>query len=638
MMNKLEQQTNIQNSTKRSLSFFLLAVILLWVKSYIAFRVGLNLDLENVMQEIILVVTPLSSALFFLGLSLFAPAKSRNKALLTIHFIMSFILYANIVYHRFFDDFITIPVLFQFKNFGDLGGSAQSLMHPLDILYFLDFLLLLTIVLTKKVKPVEKLKKKTIGLVFISAFSIFLANLGMAEIQRPELLTRTFDRAILVKLMGVYNYHVYDAVLNTKSSTQRALADSNDLAEVKNYSDSQYKKPDPKMFGAAKGKNVILVSMESTQNFLINKKINGQEVTPFLNDLTEKSYYFDNFYHNTGQGKTSDAEFLIDNSLYGLPGGSVYSTKAQNKFHATPEIVKQKGYNPVVFHANNKSFWNRDMMYNTLGYNKFYSKPYYNVNDENSVNYGLKDKEFFKQSMPMLENLKQPFYSKFITLTNHHPFILNNEQEKSIQPADTGDPTVDNYFVTARYQDEALKQFFQQLKASGLYDNSVIILYGDHYGISENHNKAMSKILGKEVTPYEHLKLQETPLFIHVPGQKGKVMHTIGGEIDLKPTILHLLGIKTKGDIQFGSDLFSPDRDEFTVQRDGSAITKDYVYAGEKEKCYRQSDGQEVANKLCKPAKEKAAKDLNLSDKVVYGDLLRFFKDGKIVNQQESNK
>ncbi|WP_062233764.1 LTA synthase family protein [Fictibacillus sp. FJAT-27399] len=629
-------ESNTKTTTKQSLHFFLLAVTMLWIKSYLAFQFGLNLDLENVMQQIILVITPLSSAIFFLGLSLFAPAKSRNKALLTIHFIMSFILYANVVYHRFFDDFITIPVLFQFKNFGDLGGSAQSLMHPLDVLYFLDFLLLLTIVLLKKVKPAEKIKKKTIGLVFASALSIFIANIGMAEIQRPELLTRTFDRAILVKLMGIYNYHVYDAVMSTKSSTQRALADSNDLSDVKNYVDSDYKKPDDKMFGAAKGKNVILVSMESTQNFLINKKINGQEVTPFLNDLTKSSYYFDNFYHNTGQGKTSDAEFLIDNSLYGLPGGAVYTTKAQNKFHATPEIVKQRGYNPVVFHANNKSFWNRDIMYDTLGYNKFYSKPYFHVTDQNSVNYGLKDKEFFKQSMPMLENLKQPFYSKFITLTNHHPFILNNDQEKSIQPANTGDPTVDNYFVTARYQDEALKQFFQQLKASGLYDNSVVILYGDHYGISENHNKAMSKILGKEVTPYEHLKLQKTPLFIHVPGEKGKTMHTIGGEVDLKPTILHLLGIKTKGDIQFGSDLFSPERDDFTVQRDGSAITKDYVYSGEKEKCYNQTDGKEVANKLCKPAKEKAEKDLNLSDKVVYGDLLRFFKDGKIVPNQET--
>ncbi|MFP3340138.1 hypothetical protein R0J91_19325, partial [Micrococcus sp. SIMBA_131] len=73
--------------------------------------------------------------------------------------------------------------------------------------------------------------------------------------------------------------------------------------------------------GIANGKNLILISLESTQAFMLNGSVNGEEATPFLNKLKEDSFFFPNFYHQTAQGKTSDAEFMIDSSLYPLSGG-----------------------------------------------------------------------------------------------------------------------------------------------------------------------------------------------------------------------------------------------------------------------------------------------------------------------------
>src|SRR5690606_19196690 len=115
---------------------------------------------------------------------------------------------------------------------------------------------------------------------------------------------------------------------------------------------------------------------------------------------------------------------------------------------------------------------------------------------------------------------------------------------------------------TARYADEALKQFFNDLKEAGLYDNSIIIRYGDHYGISENHNKAMEKVLGKEVNAFESTGLQRVPLFIRVPGIEGGVNHEYTGQIDLLPTLLHLLGTETKDYLHFGTDLLSEQHDD----------------------------------------------------------------------------
>src|SRR5690606_29643990 len=237
--------------------------------------------------------------------------------------------------------------------------------------------------------------------------------------------------------------------------------------------------------------------------------------------------------HQTAQGKTADAEFILENSLYGLPQGSAFTTKGMNTYQAAPAILGQQGYTSAVFHGNSGSFWNRNEIYKSFGFNHFFDSSYYQMNPEDLAEYGLMDKPFFEQSADLLETLPEPFYTKFITVTHHYPYRISDE-DATIAPHTTGDRSVDRYFQTARYADEALEQFFNDLKEKGLYDNSVIIMYGDHYGISANHNKAMRQVLEKEeITPFDNAALQRVPLFIRVPGMEGGVMHQYGGQIDL---------------------------------------------------------------------------------------------------------
>ena len=96
--------------------------------------------------------------------------------------------------------------------------------------------------------------------------------------------------------------------------------------------------------------------------------MNGQTITPFLNKLikSDDTLYFDNFYHQTGLGKTSDSEFVMENSLYGIGGGAVFFTNAGNSLNSMSEKLGDNGYATSVLHANNKSFWNRDLMYQAM--------------------------------------------------------------------------------------------------------------------------------------------------------------------------------------------------------------------------------------------------------------------------------
>ncbi|WP_019156810.1 LTA synthase family protein [Robertmurraya massiliosenegalensis] len=620
---------NIIKKLKQSnyfMSLFIVAVVLLWIKTYLVQRNQFDLGINNTMQEFLLFLNPLGSALLFLGLALLAKGRRKYIWLIVINFLLSFLLFANSVYYRFFNDFITLPTLTQTQNFGDVGSSITSLLKPSDSLFFIDTIILfvLVIVIFNKQKDLQ-IQRRKIATVFISAIVLMSVNLGLAEADRPQLLTRTFDRNYIVKYLGMYNYTIYDAVLSTKASAKRALADSNDITEVINYTRSEYVSPNPEFFGKAKGMNVIYVHLESIQTFLIDYELHGEEVTPFLNSLTkdENTLYFDNFFHQTAQGKTADAEFIIDNSLYGLPQGSAFSTKGHNTYQAAPAILSDYGYSSAVFHGNTGSFWNRDEIYKSFGFDAFYDSSYYEMVEDELADYGLNDKPFFEQSMPMLEALPQPFYTKFITVTHHHPFTLP-EEKVTIAPHTTGNRTVDNYFQTARYADEALSEFFGYLKESGLYDNSVIILYGDHYGISDNHRKAMSKVLNKEVNDFESAGLQRVPLFIRVPGVEGGTKHQYGGQIDLFPTVMHLLGIDTKSNVQFGTDLLSEDHDELIPFRNGDFVSPTVTYTG--GKFYDSLTGIEIEDyKELSRFKEIAEMKLRFSDRVVEGDLLRFY-------------
>lgn len=638
LINSKEDTSLFKNKFEWSkLSLIAVATVLLWIKTNIAYMTSFDIKIENSIQQFILIINPLSSLLFILGISMFLSEKNQKRYVLISSLTLSIVLYANVVFYRVYTDFLTLPLLFQTSNMSDLGSSVRELVHLTDILFFVDIILLALIM---KKKPaflkIPKYTRMQQSIFYLFTISLAFFNLSLAETQRTQLLTRTFDRELLVKNIGTYNYQLYDVFLQTKTTAQRAFADGSELTDMVNYNQANYTEPNKDMFGIAKGKNVIMVSLESTQAFTVNREVDGEEITPFLNDFIKESFYFDNFYHQTGQGKTSDSEFIVENSLYPLSRGAVFFTHSGNEFQASPEILKENGYFTASLHANNKSFWNRDIMYQSLGYDRFYEINDYEVNEDNSVGWGLKDIDFFEQSIAHLKEMPEPFYSKFITLTNHFPFELE-EEDKLIEPLTTGSRTLNNFIQTVRYQDEALKIFIERLKEEGLYENSIIILYGDHNGISENHNKAMAELLGEEVTPFVSTQLQRVPFVIHIPGMKGKTLSTVSGQMDIKPTLLHLLGIETKNDIQFGSDLFSEKNNQFVVLRDGSFITEEYVYT--KEVCYERATGEVADGNACEPYIEQANLELQYSDSIIYGDLLRFYdkENGMLDVREDTN-
>ncbi|HFI0667273.1 TPA: LTA synthase family protein [Streptococcus suis] len=637
----------IKKNYQTRLGFIVLLLLSYWLKSLWAYFIDFNLDLSSLLQYIIAIINPLPLALLLLGLALYI---KNNKLFygvaITIYLILFAWLFSNAVYYREFADYISVSTMMATSSVSTgLGETAVKLFRIWDLVYFLDFILFAVLVKKQKfsfhAKALSTKASFALSCLAVLSFSI---NLFLAEIDRPELLTRGFSNNYIVRALGLPAFFTYNAQQTYTTERDRSYATAEDLVPVEKYMQEHYAKPNDQYFGIAKGRNIIYLHLESLQQFVIDYKLNVDgveyEVTPFLNSLyhSESTFAFSNFFNQVKAGKTSDAETMIETSLFGLNQGSfMVQYGGSNTQQAAPYILSQNGgYTSAVFHGNSASFWNRNNTYKQWGYNYFFDQSYFSEpNSENSFQYGLNDKIMFADSIQYLEHLQQPFYAKFITVSNHYPYTSSLIGDEIGFPlADTPDETINGYFATANYLDASIKAFFDYLKATGLYENSIIVLYGDHYGISNSRNPDLAPLIGKDSqtwSDFDNAMMQRVPYMIVVPGMtNGGIIDTYGGEIDALPTLEHLLGIEANNYLQVGQDMLSSEHNQIVALRTaGSFITPKYTsYEG---KIYYTETGLEITNpdettqKEIDTLKDSAAAQLAASDAIQTGDLIRFY-------------
>nr|WP_125750820.1 LTA synthase family protein [Lacticaseibacillus baoqingensis] len=638
------------------LGFLGLLLGLLWLKTLFAYHVDFDLGASGLIQQLLLLINPLGTSALLLSAALYIKKPRLAYAVgIIIYLLLNLLLFANVLYYREFSDFLTIATMLGVSKVSQgLGASSLNMLTPHDVIYGCDLIIVIfTLVLFGGYNVWRFLQNTPLrwphfGLrldqrppryhvpqaVSMLAIALFGVTMAVSELNRPNLLSRTFDHNYIVKYLGLAPFTLYDGVKTAQNSQVRAQADSSEMDQVLNYTRTHYAAPNIDYAGVAKGKNVIIIHLESFQQFLLNFKVDGQEVTPFLNSLVKdkNTLSFDNFYNQVGAGKTSDAENMLETGTYGLEAGSLFaSLGTDNTFEAAPAILNQTaGYSTAVFHGGAGSFWNRNNTYKSLGYQSFFDGDYYAQNSDQTTDYGIKDKLMFGETIKYMERLQQPFYSKIITTTNHYPFYIA-DTDTDFPDAGTSDATINGYFRTAHYLDAALKEFFAYLKSSGLYKHSLIMMYGDHYGISNDRNPTLAPLLGKNAkdwTSFDDAQMQRVPLIFNMDGLKGGIKHTYGGEIDVLPTLMHLLGVNSKPYVQFGTDLLSAEHDQTVAFRNHNFVTPRYTVIG--NKVYLNQTGEAITPNASLKAQlaqdqKQVNQALDLSDTVASKNLLRFY-------------
>ncbi len=506
--------------------------------------------------------------LFACLIEFIANNKVKFSVYLSLNLLLSTLFFGITVYHSYFGNIPTYYALMQAGQVGAVKDSVNQLIQPEYFLFYIDFIVMAILLLTRKIPLQSKFKlsrKKLIAPILGISFAVCLANFFL---HKDEIIT---DSAVAAESKGIFNFEALQVYYGPNGGLPQAAAFSE--AELQNERTIQDKINEVKgiteipesernYFGAAKGRNLILIQFESMQDFPIGLKIDGKEVTPNMNKLLNNSFYFNNLYQQTGAGNTSDAEFIANTSLY--PAGMVAtSTFFESKaFPSMPRLLQKEGYETFTLHADKVEFWNRVELYPSLGFDKYYELDFFGKED--LIGLGPSDEVMFKKGMPLLTELRdknKPFYAHFISMTSHHPYEIPAEKDVFELPEAYKKSIVGKYIQAISYNDMVLGKFINQLKAEGLWENSVLAFYGDHMGMhhtmfKENDPEILKELLGHEYTKIDRFNV---PFVITAPGitDNGMTSDQLAGQLDMMPTLANLMGVSLNNYVHFGQDLLN---------------------------------------------------------------------------------
>ncbi|CAM2961614.1 LTA synthase family protein [Paenibacillus sediminis] len=608
-----------------------------------------NLNIPNIDMGPLDYIIAIGSILLASFWVFWLPPRGRSVAYVILNVLLTALIFSDLVYYRYFQDFITVPVLLQAGQVDSLGDSIESLLKWTDLIFFIDWLLYIPYQVLAKTRsrrdsihdsyiPRPLFLKQALKRTF-AGIAVFVLGciLTFAPIKD---YTSTWAKGIfegnwwnlsLYNVTGLLGFHGYDIYRYGKEhfGPKKELPQA-ELDEIKDWfavrSNELHVKNDT--FGAYSGSNVMVVQVEAMMNFMIGQSINGQEITPNFNKLMKESMYFSNYYHQTGQGRTSDADFSTNTSLHPLGAGSVFVRYPDSKYDSLSSILDEKGYETAVFHAYDSSFWNRYTMYKEMGYDHFYSIKDFKIDEP--LGWSLGDKSFLKQSLNMMKSDRQPFYSFLITLSSHHPYKLAKETQK-LNVGEFEGTIFGDYLQSIHYVDEALGEMVQQMKEQGLWDNTILFIYGDHDN-SINDKDDYEKFLHKPISNLDMEQIMnQVPLLVHLPDGRngGETKTQAEGQLDLTPSVLHLLGIQAEHYYMMGNNLFDDQqKDKLVVLRSGAFSDSKVFYIPsadnifENGSCYDLSTRQMTDVNVCRRGYEEGQKRLNISDKVITYDLL----------------
>lgn len=581
---------------------YIASIVLAYVFKAVYFYLGTDMPLDKLIYG--LVTVSVFSAILFLF-------HRKPKIYIALSMILTVIMFGDLLYYRYFMGFLSIKLIQQATFVGSVTSIIVSIVKISDIILFIDLFLFLG--MKNRIGRVVIYKRKSAVLLTIIILPSIILGISFSEIYTG------------IKKYEFFNYHIFD-IISTDFENNRLW--SGDKKYVLDKMDERKDSGiESKHFGVAKDRNLILVQVESLQNDFIDKFYEGQEILPNLNELLRNdTIYFSNYYQQLGKGNTSDAEFVSLNSLYPITTGNAYNVYEKNEFYGLPWIMKAHGYTATSYHGYEASFWNRENIYPYLGFDQSYFEDDYSIGEK--IVFGLDDQDFFNQSIPLMKNSEGKRFDFMVTLSSHKPFELP-ESKINLFLKEEDKNYFGSYIQSINYVDDAIGRFIEQLKSEGLYDDSVIVFYGDHYGIGVENEEAIGSLesfLGRE---YTHEDMMNIPLIVHVPGLGSSERYDItGGQVDLLPTLLNLMGIRNVY-LTFGRDLINEEEGfvaSQTFMEKGSFIDNDVVFEisrdgiFENSIAYDRDTHESVDIELCREGYDHALYMVELSKKITESD------------------
>lgn len=468
---------------------------------------------------------------------------------------------ANLVYFRNYGNVIPLFSYYQVYNLNGLGNSIISSLRLSDVLPVISTVacfLVYRLYLKPRYVGVQQGKHRLVICSSIIGLSICMVFAGTAYTKLKGIpfyqkfgSIRT-NQPHFVSYYGIVPYWSYQ--LYSFLHTDNLPLTKKEKAEIEQFIAKSNASTHGTTCLPACNKNLIVIIVESLDTWVT--KYNNGEATPFLHKLAQQPdvIYAPNVLPQVNHSRSADAQLMINTGLLPPAENAVTNLYSKNYFPSLPDALREKkNYFSFTIMGNNAVCWNQKTMNQTYRFNKLFSIE--NLKKDEILGLGLSDKTMFKQTAQKLKHeIKQPFYAQIVTLSSH------DWDDFTSRPTTLKFPTnyplkIKDYIKSLQYTDSAIELFFNELKNSHILENSIVVIIGDHDGLSSDLIRPYNPNI---LNPLEKNGVTFIPLYIvNAPKAYKQAANHVMQEVDIYPTLLDIMGISNYYWKGVGHSLFS---------------------------------------------------------------------------------
>lgn len=455
--------------------------------------------------------------------------------------LLDVLLVANLMYFRTYYSAIPASSYLEAGNLADFKASVTDSLRWADIV--LPLITIATAVMAFRYKTTKRqpltavLKWWTAPL---AGFALLLTGVNLCKGGFHKSLRSVRQSAYLCSadapifsVFGCIWYDITDAAEPITPEKQ---------AEIERWLASQ-PKHQPADSVTEKRSNLLIVFAESLESWVLEKKVDGKEITPCLNRLLkEKStLYAPNVLTQVKGGRSIDAQLMICSGLLPLMSGTYSSLYYDNTFYTLQKAMRgQKHSRSYLLTIDKVSTWNQGAVARSFGTDTIISYRDFKMTEAFGTHKRIGDASFFQQCREKIERGEvwkpgESVYMQFVTYSGHAPFKLPDHLRTITFPTSIPEKASD-YMTTAHYTDKAIGDFVAYLKTLPQYKETIVVIVGDHEGLASYRQELVGNpacrglVSDKQLTP-----------FIVLNSPVGMRYDKFMGQIDIYPTLLNLM-------------------------------------------------------------------------------------------------
>lgn len=572
---KLNLSALARNSKEAALPFFFAAAFLIknLFVTYAALRGNISFSDFLLQKQAPFSIVWLLGPAFFIGCGLLQ-TKTRRLFFIIADLLLTVFFFVELSYLRAFSELPT-PAAFSFLENLKGDNNTEAGINVFMLVQHYDFLLLANLPLYALFRAKGRRQPVLAAFLLCGTLIGFGASYQSSEELAAQAHTKGYNTPYWLQQKSAAGAFVYNGLELYKQNN--AGLNNKEKAQIAAWFAKRAIMDAPTGYdGLLQGKNLIFIPIESFESFVIGASVNGVEITPNINRLLKNALYFPNIYEQT-TASSIHGLYAYNTGQYS-PYYGVITTRFPHNDYSQSSFAwffKQMGYAAYAGSSGKGNTWNEDTLFYQSGYDQAdfvyrgYEPP---ASEEDASEWGLSDKAFYRQALPKIAQLPQPFAAYIYTSSSHTPFTDNQGGTRQDVIQGIENINLYNYLNICYYVDQAIGEMVDYLEKRDLLKNTVLALSGDHTGLSKffpGSYPELAKLEGYN-GPLTLGTQKTVPLLIYSQGLEARRFETIGSQADALPTLLSLWGEQSHKKQTTGLNLFALTQGGFALLPNGA--------------------------------------------------------------------